>query len=231
MSNSDTFSKYEMKAEHRLGKGKDGVVDIKTWKRELKITALNYFGKMALPIEMEEYPEWAKPGKKKFVYRASKVTKDSGTGEETEELVEKKTPEEGDSDYEDYQDEKSDFRDLVKQWEDKGPKIIGLLLNGSMDGPTRVRLLQIIDNSGADSLLTKIKRNIDPLRLVEEMTKVHYFTGNQADKEDKMKAEQLFRTFRETPIGHGVNVTEHKNKFEEHIRRLTSFNSIGNDDP
>ena len=212
MSHSESDPrKFEMKAEHRLGKGKDGVVDTKTWERELKITCFKFFGKMALPIELGEYPDWAKPGEKIFIYYVNHPVLDSLTGVLADNFVDTPYPKPGDSNYDDFKEKKDDFRDLTKRWEDRGPQIIGLLLDGSMDAPTRVRLLQVIDSSSADSILTKIKRDIDPLRLIAEQRKIHYFTGNQADKDDKLKAEQLFRTFRETPIGHGVNVTEHKN--------------------
>ena len=222
-------SKYTMPAELRLGKGKDGLVDVKGWRRELKIYSSNFFGKMALPIETGVYPDWAKPKNDKFIYSA-KATIDDGKGNLVETTVKKPFPKPKDADYDEAVELRDDWKDLRKRWEDKCPQIIGFLLNGTMDAWTRKRLLQVIDST-EKSVLMEIKTDGDPLRLIDEMSKVHYYRGQQVDKDDKEKAEHLFRVFRKTPVGHGVNVTEHKNLFEEHIRKLISLGSIGNKDP
>ena len=152
--------KYELKAEYRLGKGKDGVVDIKTWKREVKISSYKFFGKMALPIELEEYPDWAKPGEKKFTYTVNEPVLDSVTGKMVDNVITKPYPKPGDADYNDFKKKLDKFDGLVDRWEDKGPQVVGFLLDGTIDAPTRVRLLWMYSTVALAPILLRISRGI-----------------------------------------------------------------------
>ena len=233
MSKSDSTdpTKYVMRAEHRLGKGKDGFVDIKGWTREVKISAARFFGKMADPIELGYYPSWAQKGENvRFKWTVNEPVMDS-SGKLVDNFVEKPYPKPDDPEYDEFVEQRDIWRDLRKRWINTCPMIIGFLMDGTMDAWTRDRLIRVIDSQETGSILQQVKRGNDPLRLMGEQSKVHYYAGNQVDKNDKLLAEKTFRTFRETPIGHGVNVTEHKNRFEEHIRKLTSLGSLGNPDP
>ena len=90
-------SKFLMPVELRLGRGKDGLVDIKGWKRELKIYSFNFFGRMAMPIEMGEYPDRAKPKQDKFIYRVKEQI-DDGPGKTVESVFEMPYPTKKDAD-------------------------------------------------------------------------------------------------------------------------------------
>jgi len=223
---SDTL-KMSMPAAYRLQRSKNGTNTIE-FEREFRIRAGGYFKDLRVIFTKGEQP-WMDPDAR-YVHTVVRVK--SVRGEEVTETVKVAFPKEEDDpdEYHHACKQRDRFEDLQKEYQKQAPRMIEFLLDGCMDAETRKRVMSLVA-AQKNPILDEIMEKNQVLRLKKIMIGAWDFKGMASNEKDKEKAEDEFRAWKKKLVDTGKSVKEHKDDFDEQIRKLTSLGSIGNTDP